>query len=154
MRKFDSPKNRLLPPDAAATEAPVTTAGVLGDGGPDNNGAVFRALPGLLTETGLDEAGWEPDGTRPVPLDSAPSEDSSLMLGWRGFRRYLPLFDGKTTQSVWLVSQLLQGTFSITSHFTLRRLHSLQACLARDRLLLAFISSLVAFSWHFPRTSA
>lgn len=76
---------------------------------------------------------------------SAPSEDSSLMLAWRGFRGYLPLFEGKTTHSAWLVSQLLQGTFNITSHFTLRRLHSLQACLARDRLLLPFIMSLLTF---------
>lgn len=78
-----------------------------------------------------------------VLLDSGPSEDSSLMLDWRGFRGYLPLLEGKTTQSAWLVSQLLQGTLSITSHFTLRRLHSLQACLARDRLLLPFMMTLL-----------
>lgn len=58
MRKFDSPKKRLLPPDDAANDVPVTAAGVfLGDESPVGNGAISRGLPSLLTDTGLDEAG-------------------------------------------------------------------------------------------------
>lgn len=42
MRKFDSPKKRLLPPDDAAVDVPVTAAGVfLGDEGPVDTGAMF-----------------------------------------------------------------------------------------------------------------
>lgn len=72
------------------------------------------------------------------------------MLAWRGLRGYLPLRDGKTMQSAWLVSQLLQGCFCITSQRTRRRLHSLQACFARDRLWLPFILS----TWPGPGPGA
>lgn len=98
VRKFDSPKNKLLPPDAAATDVPVTTAGagVLGEDGAVDAGAKSRGLPGLLVDTGLrvDEAGCEA-----CLLDSAPSEESSFMLAWRGFRGYRPLRDGRMMQS-------------------------------------------------------
>lgn len=74
--------------------------------------------------------------------DSAPSDDSSFMLDWRRLRGYLPLLEGKTTHSAWLVTQLVHGALSITSHLTRRRLHSLQACLARERLLPSMFSTM------------
>lgn len=59
MRKFDSPKKRLLPPDDAAVDVPVTVVGVFLDDDESlfDAGAITRGLPSLVTETGLDEAG-------------------------------------------------------------------------------------------------
>lgn len=45
------------------------------------------------------------------------------------------------TQVSWADWQLLHGCFCITSHRTLRRLHSLHACLALAFLLTPLISS-------------
>lgn len=143
VRKLDSPKKRLPvppppPPAVAAAVAAVSATAV----------AVVAA------EEAEVEGGAEPRGDKGVGsgvgsggLEGVSAAGSCLVLpgsDWRGFRGYLPLREGKMRQSAWLVAQLLHGCLSMTSQRTRRRLHSLQACLARDLLFPFMLTALLA----------
>lgn len=142
VRKLDSPKNKLLPSDAAATViVPEASACIIAGDGPVVADLESCELSCLLADAALGEidCDWK---TATLSSGPAPSVDSSFVLERRGFRGYLPLFDGTMTHSAWFISQLVQGALTITSHLTLRRLHSLQACLARERFLPSILSRL------------
>lgn len=93
MRKLDSPKKRLLPPGAAATDGLDTTAGVPGDDGPVDTAACDSpgGLGGTVGDTGLVLV------SAMLPADLAvggwplsDTLDPSFTLDWRDFRGYLP----------------------------------------------------------------
>lgn len=99
--------------------------------------AVWMVALGIEVDTELDSAGSEEasEGS----CSCLELRVAAAMPGWRGCLGYLPLREGKMRQSAWLASQLLHGCFSITSQRTRRRLHPLQACLARDLLWFPFM---------------
>lgn len=85
VKKFDSPKNSLLPSGAAAADVPVTAMGAVGEDGAVDAGfwseADFTSLvpEGFVTEGVLDNGDCDAGGS--CFLEMVDREDSSFMVG-------------------------------------------------------------------------